>query len=844
MRFLLGISVRTDNFEENASLMNNNSNFADVILPLPLAGLFTYSIPEELKTDVAIGKRVVVPLGNKKLYTAIVRKLHNNEPSDYKVKDILSCLDSSHVINGYQLKFWDWISQYYQAVLGDVYKAAVPSGLKLESQTKISINSDFNTDSTLNKTEEQILNVLTHSKDVSISSLNQAVGLKNTLPQVKSLLEKGAVSIDEQISAGYKEKKQEFVCLNSDFQEDEMGEILNKLKRAKKQQELLYSYLNLSKHFFEETPQKVSVLELLKSIDCSRTILKSLIEKNILKIYFEKVDRLDHSEISSSELKILNQYQEKAIGEIRTHFENQNCVLLHGVTSSGKTEIYIHLIEEQIKKGKQVLYLLPEIALTTQIINRLKSVFGNKVGVYHSKFNDAERVEIYNNILENNSERSYQIILGVRSSIFLPFNNLGLIIVDEEHENTYKQFDPSPRYHARDAALYLAHLHQAKTLLGTATPAVETYFNAQKGKYGLVELFQRHQDLEMPEIIVSDIKEARRKKQMKSIFSPDLIKMMETCMENKEQVILFQNRRGYAPYLECKSCGWVPNCPNCSVSLTYHRHNNQLTCHYCGHGTHPPVNCNHCGSTDIEDRGFGTEKIEEELSAFFPDARIARMDLDTTRKKRAYEKLIYQFENHELDILVGTQMVSKGLDFDNVSLVGILNADSMMNYPDFRAYERSFQMMAQVSGRAGRKKKRGKVLIQTYAPDHPIIQSVVKNNYQEMYSSQLLERQEYIYPPYYRLINIGMKHKQQHLVNEAAEYLAKSLKKIFGVRVFGPQAPVINRIQNNYIVNILLKIEKKSSPAKAKWILNQQANFIKEIDRFKAIQINFDVDPM
>lgn len=824
--------------------MNNNSNFADIILPLPLAGVYTYSVPDEFKSQMAIGKRVVVPLGTKKLYTGIVQALHNNALTDYKVKDILSCLDDFPVINHFQLKFWDWISQYYQSVLGDVYKAAIPSGLKLESQTKIILNKEFVADQALSKTENQILNILSKSKDVSIASLNQATGLKNTLPKIKSLLDKGAVVVEEHISSGYKEKKQEFVSLHSNFTEEEIGEILNGLKRAKKQQELLYSYLNLSKHYFEEKPEKVSSNELLKSVDCSRAILKSLVDKNILKFYFEKLDRLDHSSINTTGLKELNPHQKIAINEIQENFEHKNCVLLHGVTSSGKTEIYIHLIEEQLKLGKQVLYLLPEIALTTQIINRLKSVFGNKVGVYHSKFNDSERVEIYNNVLENKTDKAYQVILGVRSSVFLPFNNLGLIIIDEEHENTYKQFDPSPRYHARDAALYLANLHGAKTLLGTATPAVESYYNAQTGKYGLVQLFKRHQEIEMPEVIVADIKEARRRKMMKSIFSPELMSHMTESLENKEQIILFQNRRGYAPYLECKSCGWVPHCPNCSVSLTYHRHNNLLVCHYCGHGMTPPNNCEHCGSSGMEDRGFGTEKIEEELLSYFPEAKVGRMDLDTTRKKNAYEKLIYQFEKHELDILVGTQMVSKGLDFDNVGLVGILNADSMLNYPDFRAYERSFQMMAQVSGRAGRKKKRGKVLIQTYTPEHEIIKNVVKNDYFEMYSSQIAERKEYIYPPFYRLINISLKHKNQRLVNEAANYFANALRKIFGIRVFGPQSPVINRIQNSFIVNILLKIEKKSSPAKAKWILNQQANFLKEIEKFKSIQINFDVDPM
>ncbi|WP_421918070.1 replication restart helicase PriA [Marinifilum sp.] len=824
--------------------MNNHHEYADIILPLPLAGVFTYSVPDELKTELSVGKRVVVPLGSKKLYTGIVKELHSNAPTDYELKDILSCLDEIPAINPIQLKFWDWISQYYQAVLGDVYKAAIPSGLKLESQTKIKLNESFVAEKQISKSQEQILTILRHSKDVSIASLNQATGLKNTLPQIKSLMEKGAVCVEELISSTYKEKKQEFVTLYANFPEEEIATILNGLKRAKKQQELLYSYLNLSKHYFEDTPVKVSSLKLLKSIDCSRSILKSLVDKKILKFYHEKLDRLDLNEVPLTGLKQLNSHQEKAINEIHKNFEDKNCVLLHGVTSSGKTEIYMHLIEENLKLGKQVLYLLPEIALTTQIVNRLKSVFGNQVGVYHSKFSDAERVEIYNNVLENNANKSYQIVLGVRSSVFLPFNNLGLIIVDEEHENTYKQFDPSPRYHARDAALYLAQLHGAKTLLGTATPAIESYYNAQIGKYGLVELFKRHQEIEMPEIIVTDIKEARKKKLMKSIFSPALVTQMEESLENKEQIILFQNRRGYAPYLECKSCGWVPYCPNCSVSLTYHRHNNTLTCHYCGHGMALPHKCTHCGSEELETKGFGTEKIEEEILHIFPEARVGRMDLDTTRKKNAYEKIIYQFEQQEIDILVGTQMVSKGLDFDNVSLVGILNADSMLNYPDFRAYERSFQMMAQVSGRAGRKKKRGKVLIQTYTPDHDIIKNVVKNDYFEMYSSQIAEREEYIYPPFYRLINISLKHKNQGLVNEAANYLASSLRKIFGIRIFGPQSPLINRIQNSFIVNILIKIEKKSSPAKAKWILNQQANFLKEIDKFKSIVINFDVDPI
>jgi primosomal protein N' (replication factor Y) len=824
--------------------MNAGSLFADLILPLPLAGLFTYSIPGELQNEVAIGKRVIVSFGSKKIYSGIVKNIHNNPPQDYEVKDIVACLDESPLINNLQFSFWDWLSDYYQSNLGDVYKAAIPAGLKLESQTKISYREDFNAEKQLSKTEELILDVLKSSKDVSIQTLNQASGLKNALPQVKKLLEKGAIEIEERVLSSYKEKQIKYVRLHRDFTENEIGEHLNNLNRAKKQQEILFAYLNLSKQAIAEQAEKVTAAELLHASNSNTPTLKALVDKQILEIYFESTDRLDFSEADISPLKELNQYQAQAISEIRKSFESKNTTLLHGVTSSGKTEIYIHLIQEQVEQGKQVLYLLPEIALTTQIISRLKRVFGNKVGVYHSKFNDAERVEVYNNIQKNNPGKSYQVILGVRSSIFLPFHNLGLIIIDEEHENTYKQFDPAPRYHARDAAIFLAHLHQAKTLLGTATPAIETYANCKQGKYALVELMHRFQDIKMPEILLADLKEAKRKKRMKSIFTPELFDEITMALDKNEQVILFQNRRGYAPFLECKSCGWVPHCDHCAVSLTYHQYNNQLTCHYCGHSTNPPTICAQCESTEMVDKGFGTEKIEDELRGFFPQARIARMDLDTTRSKSAYEKLIYKFENHEFDILVGTQMVSKGLDFDHVSLVGILNADAMLNFPDFRAHERSYQLMAQVSGRAGRKNKQGKVIIQTHEPKHPIIQSVVRNDYLSMYQTQISEREEYIYPPFYRLINIRLKHKNNGLLTQAANTLAQSLRKIFGIRVFGPQAPLVNRIQNYYIVNILMKIEKKSSPAKAKWILNREANNLKAIDRFKMVMVQFDVDPM
>lgn len=824
--------------------MNQTPIFADVILPLPLAQLFTYSVPDELIGEVAIGKRVVVQFGAKKIYTALIRELHNNAPTDYKTKPLLSVLDNDPILTTIQFQFWEWIANYYQCTPGDVYKAAIPSGMKIESQTRIRLNPDYESNGELKHQQQQILHILSNAKDANINDLNQATGLKNTLPHIKSLLEKRAVFVEEQLQNSYHKKHINLVHLKKDFSESEIGIILDELRRAPKQQKLLLNYLNLSKKYIDPNPTKVKVTDLLQHCSASHSTLKTLTQKNILEIYKENVDRLQTGDLPIEQANPLNAYQEKAFKEIQQQFSHKGCVLLHGVTSSGKTEIYIHLINHHINKGEQVLYLLPEIALTTQIIHRLKRVFGNRVGVYHSKFSDSERVEIWNNIQNNDPQKSFQIILGVRSSIFLPFHNLGLIIIDEEHENTFKQFDPAPRYHARDAALVLARYHGAKTLLGTATPAIETYYNAKQGKYGLVELKNRYKDIKLPEIQIANLSEARRKKIMKSLFTPLLFENIERALRGGEQVILFQNRRGFAPYIQCQECGWVPQCKHCDVSLTYHRYNNKLVCHYCGYSITPAHNCEQCDSDNISDKGYGTEKIEDELTALFPEARVGRMDMDTTRSKRAYERIISDFENHHLDILIGTQMVSKGLDFDNVSVVGILNADAMLNFPDFRAYERSFQLMAQVSGRAGRKHKQGKVIIQTSDPKHPIIENVLTNNYSEMFRSQLLERKEYIYPPFFRLISINLKHKDPQVLNRAAHSLASNLKKIFGIRIFGPQAPLINRIQNFHILKILLKIEPKSSPTKAKWILNREANRLKQQKQFKSLMINFDVDPL
>jgi len=560
-----------------------------------------------------------------------------------------------------------------------------------------------------------------------------------------------------------------------------------------------------------------------------------------LEIYRKEIGRLDLSEKVTKEVFSLNEFQNTALKEIETHFKEKPTVLLHGVTSSGKTEIYIHLIQKALNEGKQVLYLVPEIALTTQLTSRLKRVFGNRLGVYHSKFSDAERVEIWNNVL---NDKTYDIIIGVRSSIFLPFRHLGLVIVDEEHESSYKQYDPSPRYHARNAAIVLASMHGAKILLGSATPSIESYYNTQIGKYGLVELHKRHEEMEMPEIVVVDTKEAYHKKRMEGHFSDIMLEKIGKALTNKEQVILFQNRRGYAPYIECKGCAYVPKCKNCDVSLTVHKVFNTLTCHYCGYSESIPTICPVCKTPNLDTKGFGTEKIEDEIRQIFPTAKVSRMDLDTTRSKKSYEKIISDFEQHKVDILIGTQMVSKGLDFESVNLVGILNADNMLNFPDFRAHERAYQLMAQVSGRAGRKNKRGLVILQTSLPEHTIINQVIRNDYNEMYQIQREERQLFKYPPYYRLIQITLRHKNVQIVKQAAYTMSSMLRAVFGSRILGPIDPAVSRIQNLFIKQIILKIETEASPTKAKEILQNISDQILADSKFKSVRIGLDVDPM
>ena len=826
--------------------------FVDLILPLHLSNTYTYSVDNEFVNDLSVGKRVIVEFGAKKRYTAIIFKIHKNEPKDYKTKKIIDILDNEAIISPLQLKFWEWIAYYYLSTLGEVYNAGVPSALKLESETQIFLSKEnienLENINELNTKERALIEVLKNENNLSIKELAKKTNQKNIITKINHLLSKKFISVKEKLIETYKPKQDVYVKLTNQAKAKiNTSDIFEQLSKSKKQLELLLIYLRDSKFSTQEETLEIKKKDLLEITKTSTTTFNQLIEKNIFEIYTKEVNRLIkiHSD-KIQDFKKLSQAQNKALNEIKTQFEEKDVVLLHGVTSSGKTEIYIHLIQEQLDKGKQVLYLLPEIALTTQIINRLRLVFGDKVGVYHSKFANAERAEIWKNILIQKNDKNlkkYHIILGVRSAIFLPFSNLALIIIDEEHENTYKQYHPSPRYHARDSAVVLAKLHKGKVLMGTATPALETYFNVQNKKYGLVNLTERYQGIELPEILISDTHLAYKKKQMRGHhFTPTLLECMQEALSKNEQIILFQNRRGFSPYLECMTCNWIPKCQHCDVSLTYYQYENKLSCHYCGYTEEPPKLCKACGSTNLKNRGFGTEKIEEEIPLFFPDAKVARMDLNNTRTRKAYENLISRFENKKIDILIGTQMVSKGLDFDNVSLVGIMNADNLLNFADFRALERSFQLIAQVSGRAGRKNKRGKVVVQTTEPNHHILKNVIENDYLSMYKSELLQRKEFRYPPYYKLIKMTVKHKNINIVNKGADTLTKHLKSIFGNRILGPEFPAINRIQNFYLKNIILKIEKEKSISKTRFFIQEAINQVQTYDAYKRLQIVLDVD--
>lgn len=817
--------------------------YVDVILPLPLPKSFTYALPDEGADQVQPGCRVVVPFGRKKFYTAIVCNVHYYAPADYEVKEISTVLDASPILLPRQFKFWQWLADYYLCTQGDVYKAALPSGLKLESETIVEYNPEFEAEGPLPEREQKILDRLSVEPEQSVTKLEKETGIKNILPVIKSLLDKEALFVKEEMRRTYKPKTETRVRLRPEFaNEEKLKELFDLLAtRAPKQLELLMKHIELAGILGGAPAKEVTKKELLKRADASPAVFNALVDKHVFEVYQQEIGRLNALPGKTVELNALNEFQQQAYEEVVRSFREKNVTLLNGVTSSGKTEIYIHLIDDTLRAGKQVLYLLPEIALTTQITERLKRVFGSRLGIYHSKFPDAERVEIWQKQL---TDKGYDIILGVRSSVFLPFRNLGLIIVDEEHENTYKQQDPAPRYHARSAAIVLASMYGAKTLLGTATPSVETWHNAMTGKYGLVQLKERYKEIQMPEIIPVDIKELHRKKRMTGQFSPLLLQYIREALDRKEQVILFQNRRGFAPMIECRTCGWVPKCKNCDVSLTYHKGIGQLTCHYCGYTCQLPCSCPACEGVELVNRGFGTEKIEDDIKVIYPEASVARMDLDTTRTRAAYEKIIADFEQGKTDILIGTQMVSKGLDFDHVSVVGILNADTMMNYPDFRSYERAFQLMAQVAGRAGRKNKRGRVVLQTKSIDHPIIRQVMENDFEGMVAHELSERQMFHYPPYYRMVYVYLKNRNEALLDLMARTMADKLKAVFGARVLGPDKPPVARIQTLYIRKIIVKIEQNAPMNRARELLVQVQREMVEDDRFKSLIVYYDVDPM
>ena len=815
--------------------------YADVILPLPLGDMFTYKVPPLLQPSIKVGVRVIVQFGVRKYFSALVFRIHYEKPTgSFDVKDIDSILDQYPIVNSLQLELWQWMAGYYCSTIGDIYKAALPAALRLESQTKVSFNSAFTMTNDLTFDEENLLLVLQNNRQINIHDINRLMGRKPSLGTLKTLLEKNAVAIEESVSNRFKQKTTPFVYLHPAISgEESIEQALSGLQKAKKQQHLFEFFLSEVIYSANDSVEKKT---LLKESGESEATLKALVDKNILIIQDMEVSRLDFSEAGERVIHDLDEAQQRAFDEIKS-IGSSKPVLLHGVTSSGKTEIYIHLIKEQIARGNQVLYIIPEIGLTTQLVGRLKRAFGEKAGVYHSKYSDAERVETWNNILEQ-SENSYQLIIGARSAVFLPFSKLGLVIVDEEHENSFKQFDPSPRYNGRDVAAVVAQLHSTQLIMGTATPSFESYYNALTGKYALIELPKRYMDVELPKIIISDVKRATITKRMKSLLTLELFEAIEEALAHKEQVILFQNRRGFAPFMQCNDCSHIFKCIHCDVSLTYHKHSDILLCHYCGHTQSLPQRCPECNSESLKTRGFGTEKIEEELGLLFPQARIARMDIDSTRSKRSFEKLLWEFDNHQIDILTGTQMITKGLDFNNVSLVGIPDADQILNYPDFRAFERSFQLMVQVSGRAGRKNKQGKVIIQTTQPNHPVFKNIVENNYRRLFSSQMAERKKFRYPPYYKLIKIIVKHTDRELVDKGADVLAAMLRKLFDKNVLGPEYPIISRIKNRFQKEILIKLERNNKLPQSKYLIANMINKTKSQSSFTSLIIYADVDPM
>jgi primosomal protein N' (replication factor Y) (superfamily II helicase) len=824
--------------------VSDGTKYADLILPVPLQQVFTYHLPDELKDRVNPGCRVVVQFGNRKLYSGLVKRTHYEKPT-YDTKPIELLLDELPIIEPVVFSFWEWIAAYYLSSEGEVMKAALPAGLKLESQTHIKPSNECTDEEQLTPTEETVFQFVSIQKSATIQQINSLTKRANAYPVIQSLLQKGAIVVEEKVAERYRPKTVAHVRVNPAINETAaMENAFGKLKKNSKQLELIMLLLYELSFFSTKPKTSVPKKELLIKANCTEGVLKSLEKKGMIELFDLETDRLPDSD-SSKKATPLNNFQEKALNDIYASFRDKDVTLLHGITASGKTEVYIRMIKEQLKAGKQVLYLLPEIALTSQIIDRLTAVFGSVAGVYHSKLSDAERVEIWNKVvaIDNDGQSKFQLILGARSALFLPYSKLGLIIVDEEHETSFKQFDPAPRYNARDCAVVLAKLHHAKLLMGTATPSFETYFNAMSRKYGYVQLTQRHHDVQLPEIVVADTIDAHKRKLMKSHFTPALFNEMQTALNNNEQIILFQNRRGFSPFVQCRACGHIPKCTHCDVSLTYHKYHNNLQCHYCGYTTSLHQQCPTCGSPDVQTKGFGTEKIEDELKIFFPDIKIGRLDYDASRTKHGYEKVINDFSSGKTRILVGTQMVAKGLDFDHVSLVGILNADNLLNYPDFRSYERAFQLMSQVSGRAGRKNKNGKVVIQTAQPDHPVIKFVINHDYEGFFKEYIGERKLFKYPPWCRLVYLTVKHKNNERAQTSARQLAAELIKKFGNRVMGPEFHLISRLQQYYQLVIRIKLERELSPATAKYEIRAAIDKVKTFENNSGVIISADVDP-
>lgn len=819
--------------------------FADILLPVPIPTLFTYRIPGRYGSDAVRGQRVIVQFGDRKVLTGLIVNIHHTPPAGYEAKSILEILDDLPVVTEQQLNLFRWMSEYYLCTSGEVLKAALPAGLKLSSESMVQLHPGFNLDESVYEFSDREHMLLTHLKvnPMSYSDISRLLEVRNLYSIIKSLVAKGAILIFEEVKEKYKPKLQHRVRLTANYRDPEKIEALfQELSTKPGQEAIVLKYLQVVNILHDQKLNEKGISIQHLSDGLSASSLKTLVKNGVFEKFTEIVSRFDDGEEPEFGKFPLSVDQKSALNEILNGFKTRDIVLLHGVTGSGKTAVYIHLIQQALEGGSQVLYLLPEIALTTQIVQRLKKIFGQAMGVYHSRFSDNERVEVWNGVLNGH----YKFVVGVRSSVFLPFDNLGLVIVDEEHDGSYKQYEPAPRYHARDVAMVLGKFHHAKVLLGSATPAIETYFHTQTGRYGLVTLDKRFGDAQLPEIVIADLSKERREKKLKGEFSSLLLKRIETALTSHEQVIIFQNRRGYSPLINCEDCGWIPKCVNCSVSLTYHQYRHALICHYCGYREALPIQCPTCASRRIKTVGVGTERLQEELSLYFPDASVQRMDLDTTRSRTGYESILDNFEKGETDILVGTQMVTKGLDFDRVHLVGIFNADRMMHFPDFRSYERAYQLITQVSGRAGRRERPGVVVIQTNQPDHTLLQHVLRDDFRTFYMAVMDDRNRHFYPPFSRLVEIVIKNTHHKNAKSTADALAVSLRETLpAVRILGPGTPMISKIRNQYLMNILIKIPRGAVDLQElKFKIAETAEKLGKEKNHRSSRIQIDVDPL